>query len=388
VKFVLPLVLLTLLCRPVLADDSSDKMARHLQQMRQRIEQSLGKKLDDKEWDRFARLMLKRRSGGSLTEDEKDFLRSKRKEWMGKMEGSVAPAKPSMGLMPLTDLGKKKYKEERGGLYGEGKNRPSGELEKAIASALSRVQALDAEGKPAASGKIGFISIGMSNTTMEFSRFKEAADEDKDKSPQVVVVDCAQGGKDAAAWVDAIGEKDGNPWSVAAGRLKEAGVSPSQVQVVWLKQALANPQRYGEFPGHAKKLQEDETAILQELKRSYPNLQLAYLSSRIYAGYASTSLNPEPYAYESGFAVRWLIQQQDLKSGTAPVALWGPYLWQDGIKGKDLAWQREDFGGDGTHPSESGQQKVVGQLLQFFKSDPSAKPWFLAEKKEGEAEPD
>ena len=39
-------------------------------------------------------------------------------------------------------------------------------------------------------------------------------------------------------------------------------------------------------------------------------MKLAYLSSRTYGGYATTPLNPEPYAYESAFAVKWLIKQQ------------------------------------------------------------------------------
>ena len=42
----------------------------------------------------------------------------------------------------------------------------------------------------------------------------------------------------------------------------------------------------------------------------YPNLGLIYLASRTYAGYASTNLNPEPYAYEGGFSMRWLIERQ------------------------------------------------------------------------------
>ncbi len=41
--------------------------------------------------------------------------------------------------------------------------------------------------------------------------------------------------------------------------------------------------------------------ILNKLKKRFPNLRIAYLSSRIYAGYAKSALNPEPYAYESGF---------------------------------------------------------------------------------------
>jgi lysophospholipase L1-like esterase len=62
------------------------------------------------------------------------------------------------------------------------------------------------------------------------------------------------------------------------------------------------------------------------------------------------------------------------------VALWGPYLWADGTKGRaagDLVYKREDLGGDGTHPSQSGRQKVAELLLRFFKADPYAKGWFL-----------
>ncbi len=66
----------------------------------------------------------------------------------------------------------------------------------------------------------------------------------------------------------------------------------------------------------------------------------------------------------------------------SPVLLWGPYLWADGQKGRklgDLVWKPEDFGGDGTHPSPSGRQKVAGQLLHFLKTDPTAKIWFTHE---------
>ena len=46
------------------------------------------------------------------------------------------------------------------------------------------------------------------------------------------------------------------------------------------------------------------------MKQRYPNLRLTYLSSRIYGGYAGGMLNPEPYAYEGAFTMRWLIQDE------------------------------------------------------------------------------
>ncbi len=122
--------------------------------------------------------------------------------------------------------------------------------------------------------------------------------------------------------------------------------------------------------------------LLNQLKQRFPNVRIAYLSSRIYAGYATTHLNPEPYAYESALVVRGLIQDQIKgESGAvkSPLLLWGPYLWADGEKGRkfdNLVWKPEDLGPDGTHPSDNGRRKVAELLLKFMKSDPTAKVWF------------
>jgi lysophospholipase L1-like esterase len=94
-----------------------------------------------------------------------------------------------------------------------------------------------------------------------------------------------------------------------------------------------------------------------------------------------TPLNPEPHAFETAFAVKWLIAEQIAGQSEAPTPwlAWGPYLWADGTKGRKdgIAYTRDDLGPDGTHPSPSGREKVARQLLQFFKTDPTAKPWFL-----------
>jgi hypothetical protein len=342
------------------------------------------------DFNRARELIEKQRGGGQLTPDEREYVQRARAAREAMMKGQAAgqPAKPT-GLIPLDQLpAAEKHKGEDGGLYGGGKNEPPPEIRKAAARELARIVPLDAQGSPSPDGKIVLISMGMSNTTQEFSKFKELADADTARSPRLVIVDCAQGGRDAARWSDPADPT----WKTAEDRLAAAGVTPRQVQAAWVKHARIGPARYGEFPRHAEELQGHITKSLQIAREKFPNLRLAYLSSRIYAGYASTQLNPEPYAYESAFAVRGLIQAQakgdpklncdpargDVK---APLLLWGPYLWADGTtprKSDGLVWTREDLAGDGTHPSPaSGREKVARLLLEFLKTNANAKGWFL-----------
>jgi hypothetical protein len=289
----------------------------------------------------------------------------------------MAAGKPTVGLTPLCEMtAEDRYKGEDGGLYGGGSNEPPPGHAAAAARQSARIAPLDAEGHPSPQGKIGLISISMSNATMEYALFKRLADADPKKAPSVAVVDCAQGGQAMAEWVS----PESRPWSEAERRLAQAGVSPKQVQVVWVKLANKGPQ--GDLAEHVGKLKEDTRAVLRNAKARFPNLRVAYLGSRIYAGYAGTALNPEPYAYEGAFAVRGLIQEQiKAGSGQEPLLLWGPYLWADGTTARTsdgLVWERKDLGGDGTHPSESGRRKVAEQLLRFFKTDPLASTWFVA----------
>jgi hypothetical protein len=337
--------------------------------------------------------------GESLTPDERAYLERPRaafqKKQAGAMKGPQRPARDTTGLTPLTDLaGAARYQEQDGGLYGGGKNEPPAAQRAAALRAAGQVTPLDARGRPAPDGKVVLISVGMSNTTQEFQRFKTLARRDAALAHALVLVDGAQGGMEASAWAQpekAIAAGRPDPWTVLGQRLAQAGVSPRQVQVAWIKQARANPAALGEFPGHAEVLRDNLAVIARKLHNRFPGLKIAYLSSRTYAGHAATPLNPEPYAYESAFSVRWLIRDQvEGKPGLnadpgkgrveAPVLLWGPYLWADGLKGRatdGLVWKRADLAADGTHPGPGGQQKVAELLLQFFKTDPTAKPWFL-----------
>ena len=329
-------------------------------------------------------IQQRRQKGEELSAEDKAYLRSAKVA-----QRASAPAQPrwTERLTPLTELGTAKYKGEDGGLYGGGKNEPPKIHLEAALKVAAKVQPLDAVGKPSKDGKIGLISVGMSNTTQEYSLFKPLADADPAKSPHVVIVDGAQGGRAAIHWVD----PQSPLWKTIDERLKTAGLSVRQIQVAWMKQATGNPAKDGDFPQHAKVLQENLVKGLANLKEKFPNLRLVYLSSRIYAGYAKTPLSPEPYVYEEAFSVRWLIQDQiagkpelnyDAAKGEvkSPLLLWGPYLWADGEtprKADGLIYKREDVrDDDGTHPSDTGRQKVADQLLKFLKRDATAKLWF------------
>jgi lysophospholipase L1-like esterase len=271
----------------------------------------------------------------------------------------------STGLIPLTDMGNRRYRGYRGGLYPGGVNRPAPKYLRKGLAASRQVRPIN--------GKIVLLSIGMSNATAEFSAFKRSSDRDPDVNPKLVVVDGAQDGFDATTVI-------AKPvyWDNVDARLKAAGVSAAQVEVVWLKEAIAGEHR--RFPKDAKALQNNLRQIIRTMRLRYPKLRLVYVSSRTYGGYAVTGLNPEPAAYDSGYAVRGVIQDRVSGKLKGPWVAWGPYLWTDGLTGRNdgLTWTCDDVEADGTHPSKAGVQKVVNLLTTFFKTDPTAKRWYLA----------
>jgi len=341
------------------------------------------------DFDRARKLFQQRQRGGQLTAEEEAYVRralqARRAGAADRRPRGALTPRDSIGLKPLIEMtADDRYQGEDGGLYGGGHNVPPESHRQAAERELARIQPLDPQGQPAPDGRIVFVSISMSNATQEFSRFKQMADRNPAKSDILTIVDCAQGGQAMAQWAPA----DARPWTVAEQLLARAQVSPAQVQVAWIK--LANKGPRGDLQEHGRPLQRDTLAVIQNAKSRFPNLRVAYLSSRIYAGYATGSLNPEPFAYESAFPSRWLIQDQmqgepalnfdpDQGAVRAPVLLWGPYLWADGITPRTsdgLTYTREDLAADGTHPSNQGRDKVAQQMLKFFQTDPLAASWF------------
>jgi len=297
---------------------------------------------------------------------------------------------------PLPELGYQLYQGYSGGLYPNGaNNRPPAHLAAGLDIAVNQIKPLDGLGHTnIASGKIVLLSIGMSNCTQEWATkgtntFQDLANRDPAKNPQLAVIDGALGGQAASDWTNQFST---NWTTTAISRLTNAGLSPAQVQVIWMKNALRQPATAGSFPAHAQLLRDDFEIMARNAIFWFTNLKIIYMSTRTRAYTADSSgLNPEPFAYESGFSVKWMIEDQikgnaslNYNSTNGPVVApwlsWGPYIWADGTvpRADGFVWTcPTDLENDYTHPSTNGVARVASQLLSFFKTDPTATPWFL-----------
>jgi len=203
-----------------------------------------------------------------------------------------------------------------------------------------------------------------------------------------VIVDGAQGGEASTDWTNL----NSSTWSTVASRLSSAGVNSNQVQILWMKHARRQPEASGAFPAHAQALQNDEELILRDGETLLSQAEDCifvepHAGLRFYHHSSSTYLNPEPYAFESCFSVKWLIEKQiagnlnyDTNKGPAivPWLSWGPYLWVDGtsLRGDGFFWTTNDVQSDSRiRPRMAAFPKAAHQLLAFFKTDPTATPW-------------
>jgi subtilisin family serine protease len=299
------------------------------------------------------------------------------------------------------------------GLFENGTNSVPPDHDAAGRTFAGQIQPLDSNGSPSPNGKVVLLSVGMSNAQYEwcgdpgdctdtsfasYSFMGQAAVNTSVNHTSLVVVDGAQPSHDASQWTS----PTANTYDVVRDqRLAPAGATEAQVQAVWLKQADGNPTAppletaNPATSADAYVLESELGQIARALRVRYPNLKVVVMASRSYGGYATTSLNPEPYAYETAFSVKWLLQAQvtqmrtgqvdpvagDLNYNTvAPWLVWGPYLWADGTNPRSdgLVWLRSDFISDGTHASPDGVTKVVNLLLPYFLTSPYTQCWFAA----------
>jgi hypothetical protein len=309
-------------------------------------------------------------------------------------------------LVPLNDLGPRPYRLGYfGGLYDDGTNTMPADHLAAGLSIAKQIQPLDANGNPSPSGKIVFLGVGTGDTTRvicslyaylpcEPGSFMSLLNGNPRVNPALVVINAAHEDFQTILFTgygDAIFDRMQN------SLLLPAGVTEKQVQAAWIQ--LSSPHPFTTIEkayGDAYLVKNGIAMTIRSLRERYPNLRIAYLSSRPYGGYSPNSWNTEPFAYETGFSARWVIVQQIREersgvayedprtgpvfysNGRAPWIAWGPYLWANGAtpRSDGLTWLPDDF--DGEFLSEGGAHKSAAMLLHFLMTEPTARNWFLA----------
>jgi hypothetical protein len=293
------------------------------------------------------------------------------------------------------------------GFLYDNSNLPPGDHDADGRVAAARVQPLDPAGNLSSDGKIVVIGIGMSNWTLELCTGKpgtactpssfmaNAARFSKVNHRNLVLVNCAIPNQVAMTWLD----DSYLNYTACQKTLEGLGLTEAQVQVVLYKDANANPTHSltsatvcaTDFTSDACIYERFLGKTARFLKTRYVNVQQMFVHSRIYAGYANVKLNPEPFAYEYGFATKWFVNAQiqqsrtgtvdpvagDLSSDVAPWVGWGPYLWGSGSSPRrdGTTWMPSDYGKDRTHPGPTGVAKVAYMMmLSYFRSPYS--PWF------------
>lgn len=330
--------------------------------------------------------------------------------------------------IPLIDMTpSENYLSFQGGLYENSTDTVPMDHNTAGLAAAAAIQPLDTNGNPSPSGKIVFVAVGRSTAVDEFAVFmNQAATNSGINHATLVIVDGALTGAKPCDWTVASGRPSCDPAlenqydRVRDAVLAPLGLTEKQVQATWIEeyngdpaadsfQSLCNPANVGcsNNVSHTEALRYEQQlgGILRAAKTRWPNLLQAFHSSRVYGGYATTDHSSEPYAYEYGFSVKWLIQAQILQirsrgasidptagdlnytAGAAPWMAWGPYTWANGDtpRSDGLLWcngqtgspcnGEVDFQPDGTHPNTQGGQKVANLLMSFFLNSPYT-PWF------------
>lgn len=214
------------------------------------------------------------------------------------------------------------------------------------------------------------LCIGMSQAVWECDGHQEIANSEgwaEQSQLPVVIVTGAVSGWD----IESIMADPTTYWTQVESRLRAAGYSNEDVQLMWGKNATRVAGQGDVDPIEQRRILRDGLIqVQQEAEARFPNLRAGFHSPRVFGGHCQA--NPEPIAHETYYAiVGWDTEAGAIDSSSK----WflGPYIWADGInmRGDGLTWLAEDFvvpptTGPGCHPSQSGIDKVADYAERFF----------------------
>jgi hypothetical protein len=294
-------------------------------------------------------------------------------------------ANTTIGKTPLIDIPPGNlYLGQTGGLYPDGTNVvPATHIAHgvAISSHLAPIN-----------GKVTMGNLGFSVCNMIWDYVMSQGAVDAALSPDLQIVNLAHGGMGSQECAD--------PYSIywtthIPAALAAASVDWDDLQVLWVMTSdrADDIPAPAPFPVHAQNLKQQYIRLLRNIRYYFPNVRIVYFTSPPYLGYwDQPGIQQEPFVYENGWGVKWLIQEQiegsidinydpSIRLVRAPWIDWGPYLWCDGVNpnSQGLTWIcPDDVQDQGQHPSPTGRAKMAARLIAYWKTHPAAASWFLA----------
>ena len=304
--------------------------------------------------------------------------------------------------IPLSEMGVRTYKGLEGGLYPDRSNSEPADHDALGIAHRNAIRPLDVNGFPNGAGHYVLMSIGGAGVSAawcsvssappcnSWSFTGRATSDAFVNHTALVIVNAALPTATISMWTS---PTSANYNRIRDTRLAPLGLSEKQVQAIWMNLADSDSVLpVTASPADAAARLQRLGAAIRALKQRYPNLQLLFVSSPRYAGYR---LDGEPLAYESGFAVKWIVESQidqlrgraanadagdlSLARGT-PWISWGPYIWTRGEQSRrdGMTWLRADYDSSATRLSRQGEEKLGGILFDFFRNSVYTRCWFLA----------
>jgi hypothetical protein len=249
--------------------------------------------------------------------------------------------------------------------------------------AAQAIVPLDASGLPDPTGRIGMVTIGMSNAAMIYNKWSQVmltvGGGDKDRHPAFRIIKAALSGKTAESW----SVQTNNVWATAKTRTIQAGLTIPQVQAAAVMMTQKYPRVvYSGSTGHPM-TEAQVRAVIDNLVFHFPNVRVVYLSGLNYTGYSDDPAlsfsdrerAPEPYVHNDSILLASLVT-----SGGFPVWVDFTDLWADGVTPNPLtglSYACGDVAVDGVHPSKTGGQKLGYFLRDRWEVDPVTRGWMF-----------
>lgn len=272
------------------------------------------------------------------------------------------------------------YKGKGAGLYDGISNVPQLSMKIKIQEQLEQIKPILSSGQVDSEGKIGFIFIGDPHTEGEFTTFDDVRKSSNTTNSPLILIDGSQKEQDTTYWKRSL-----YPWEILGQKVKAQGISPQQVQIIWIN--LSFDEYSNEIDSDIKAQADALNIIIETALSKYTNTKIVYLSSPRYAGYSTAAGYKEPEAFEAGLAVRELLSKQEKGElnykenirllSTDPALVWGPYVWNNNINSTDdFAYAADKYEDDGITLTSVGKQKYAIDLMSFWKSYEFSSKWF------------